>query len=75
MPTPQHHLQNVLDTMTTPLAERVGLVVATGALSTYPFREQLHAAAGIASDIAAFLSCIWIGMQIIAWATKRRHSG
>jgi hypothetical protein len=66
MPTSQHHLQNALETIASPAAEKIGYVVAGGMITTPLWRDQLHEWASVATDVAPFLGCAWLVVQMIA---------
>jgi hypothetical protein len=66
MPTPQHHLQNALETIASPAAEKIGYVVAGGMISSPLWRDRLHDWAGVATDVAPLLGCAWLVVQMIA---------
>jgi hypothetical protein len=73
MPTPQHHLQNALETLASPAAEKIGYAVAGGMISSPLWRDKLHDWAGVATDIAPFLGCAWLVVQMVVKILEARR--
>jgi hypothetical protein len=73
MPTPQHHLQNALETLASPVAEKIGYVVAGGMISSPLWRDRLHDWAGVATDAAPFLGCAWLVVQMVVKVLEARR--
>ncbi|MGJ0505590.1 MAG: hypothetical protein ACR652_00360 [Methylocystis sp.] len=73
MPTPQHHLQNALEAIASPAAEKIGYVVAGGMISTPLWRDRLHEWAGIATDLAPLLGCAWLVVQMVVKVIEARR--
>jgi hypothetical protein len=73
MPTPQHHLHNALETLASPAAEKIGYVVAGGMISSPLWRDRLHDWAGVATDVAPFLGCAWLVVQMVVKVLETRR--
>jgi hypothetical protein len=73
MPTPQHHLQNALETLASPAAEKIGYAVAGSMISASLWRDKLHDWAGVATDIAPFLGCAWLVVQMVVKVLESRR--
>jgi hypothetical protein len=64
MPTPQHHLQNAVETLAGSAADKIGYAVAGGMISAPLWRDELHDWAGVATDVAPFLGSTYLVAQI-----------
>jgi hypothetical protein len=64
MPTTQTHLQNVTDALISPIADRVGNVIAVGAITLPWWRGEVKFASEVAGDILPILGVIWLVVQI-----------
>jgi hypothetical protein len=73
MPTPQHHIQNAFDSLSGTAAEKIGYVVASSMISAPLWRDKLHDWAGVASDVAPFLGCAWLVVQMVSKVLEARR--
>ena len=66
MPTPQHHIQNAIETIVSPAATAIGGAAATGSVAAWAthFRDGLHENAQTAIDLSAYFAALWFVVQI-----------
>jgi hypothetical protein len=73
MPTVQHHLSTAVETLAGTAADKVGYLVAGGMIAAPLWRDQLHDWAGVATDVAPFLGCAWLVVQMVAKVLEARR--
>ena len=81
MPTPSHHLQNVIDSFVSPAATVVGGAAASTTVTFWltNWRDSFHANAQMFLDIGAYLTPFWLVIQMgcLLYVTfvRKEHEG